>query len=125
MLKNTKLLFILAAAALILGITAQVSQFAAATRFRKEQKRIDDLNNQIQAARYTSEATKDLLFELNAKQFANKQMIDSLQAYQSNLERQISKQRVAYDLIKKQLKEKTTNYRDSSTNDILKFLPNK
>lgn len=125
MLKNNKLLFIIAAAALTLGIITQIGQFAATTRFKKEQKRLDELNNQIQKARYTSEATKDLLFELNKQQFANQKMIDSLQSRQATLIESINKQKVAYEVLKKQLKEKTTNYRDSSVTDILNFLPQK
>ena len=125
MLKNNKTLFIIAAAALILAVIAQVSNFAASARFRKEQKKLDELNKRIEEARNISEATKDLIYTLNQQQSVSKRIIDSLSTRQAALTQSISEQKRAYDKLKKSIKVKTTNYRDSSANDILNFLPKK
>ena len=125
MLKNNKTLFIIAAAALLLAVIAQVSNFAASARFRKEQKKLDELNKRIEEARNISEATKDLIYTLNQQQSVSKRIIDSLSTRQAALTQSISEQKRAYDKLKQSIKVKTTNYRDSSTNDILNFLPKK
>lgn len=125
MLKNNKTLFIIAAAALILAVIAQVSNFAASARFRKEQKKLDELNKRIEEARNISESTKDLIYTLNQQQSVSKRIIDSLSTRQAALTQSISEQKRAYDKLKQSIKVKTTNYRDSSTNDILNFLPKK
>jgi len=125
MLKNNKTIFIIAAAALLLAIIAQVSNFAASARFRKEQKKLDELNKRIEEARNISESTKDLIYTLNQQQSISKRIIDSLSTRQAALTQSISEQKRAYDKLKQSIKVKTTNYRDSSTNDILNFLPKK
>jgi len=125
MLKNNKMLFIIAAAALLLAVIAQVSNFAASARFRKEQKKLDELNKRIEEARNISESTKDLIYTLNQQQSVSKRIIDSLSTRQAALTQSISEQKRAYDKLKQSIKVKTTNYRDSSTNDILNFLPKK
>ena len=125
MLKNNKTLFIIAAAALLLAVIAQVSNFAASARFRKEQKKLDELNKRIEEARNISESTKDLIYTLNQQQSVSKRIIDSLSTRQAALTQSISEQKRAYDKLKQSIKVKTTNYRDSSTNDILNFLPKK
>ena len=90
MLKNNKTLFIMAAAALLLAVIAQVSNFAASARFRKEQKKLDELNKRIEEARNISEATKDLIYTLNQQQSVSKRIIDSLSTRQAALTQSIA-----------------------------------